>query len=163
MKRIVRLTENDLARIVRRVINEQSNVKVVDAGRGELKYLVVTSTPTIKPVAKKAGFPFMIPFEVSLNGFVINYQGQKRYDVTKLYGACGTTKTDKNDTSYDSMNPSTLYDTVSSITQGGVYFRFGEGTINNLTRNFCSSVKAPADANIQAGGSYIQQVKELLK
>ena len=163
MKRIVRLTENDLARIVTRVINEQSNTPIVDAGRGELKYLVVMSNPTIAAKQKRPGYPMMIPFEVSFNGMVIDYNGNKKYEVSKMYGACGTTKTDKNDTSYDSMNPSTLYDGVSSITDGGVWFRFGYGKINDLTRQFCSSQGAPADANIKAGNSYKFEVQKLLK
>ena len=163
MKRIVRLTENDLARIVKRVINEQSNTPIVDAGRGELKYLVVMSNPTIAAKQKRPGYPMLIPFEVSFNGMVIDYRGEKKYGVSKMYGACGTTKADKNDSSYDEMNPSTLYDGVSSITDGGPYFRFGYGKINDLTRQFCSSQGAPAGASIKAGDSYKFEVQKLLK
>jgi hypothetical protein len=163
MKRIVRLTESDLARIVKRVINEQSKTPIVDAGRGELKYLVVMSNPTIKAVSKRPGYPMMIPFEVSFNGMVIDYRGEKKYEVSKMYGACGTTKADKNDTDFTEMNPSTLFDGTSSITDGGPYFRFGYGTINNLTRQFCSSQGAPAGGNIKAGDSYKFEVQKLLK
>jgi hypothetical protein len=159
MKRIVRLTESDLARIVKRVINEQSKTPIVDAGRGEGKYLVVMSNPTIKAMPKKPQYPNVVFFRVDFNGMVMDSSGQNKGSRSTMYGGCGTWQSGN---STNETNPSTLYDYPSSVIEGGLYFRFGYGKINTMTREFCSSQGKTASSTIQAGESYKFEAQNIL-
>ena len=63
MKKIIRLTESDLARIVRRVINEEniSDDKFVSCGKIGVKHMGMCEKKTKRPVEKCTKFGIKSP------------------------------------------------------------------------------------------------------
>jgi hypothetical protein len=126
MKRIVRLTESDLTRIVRRVIMEVEDKTIVDAGYSDDLggYAVAYGTPVASAGDSKG-------VKVSFTGVRFSFNGKKTYGGTvTLYGKCG-----------ENVNPSAMSPvSVADLYAGGSYYRFGQGgAVDKAARNFCKS------------------------
>jgi len=95
MKRIIRLTESDLARIVKRVMNEQSLKKALDAGFHDTTKIVsyVLKQPTIgKMVGGKQGGDISV-WEVNFPS-VMRWNGEnfESLKTDTAYLICGESK-----------------------------------------------------------------------
>jgi len=153
MKRIVRLTESDLARIVKRVISEQKTPPVVDAGysRDMQGYAILFSQPT---VAGGSGHKGTVTAQVKFNGVRINSNGSP---VTKgnitLFAACGP-----------NANPANLSPRSSAdIFEGGSTYVFGKGgVVDKAVRSFCQSNGQPSSPTSGIAGNHIEGAKEAL-
>jgi len=84
MKRIVRLTESDLARIVRRVINEAYTYEVRKSYGGNEYKLLFTGEPTIT----KGGRGVVISGDITLWQKIVGGTPTQT-KIPKLYGECG--------------------------------------------------------------------------
>ena len=165
MKRIVRLTESDLARIVKRVISEQTTPPMVDAGLNSdsQNYAILLSQPTVTPGSGyKASTKTFVTAQVKFNGMIIKSTDgeviQKGNIV--LYAGCGESKT-------TSPNPAALASSASSnVFEGGSLYVFGKGgAVDKAVRAFCASKGEPsselAGGNINPKG-YINMATKLM-
>ena len=141
MGRIVRLTESDLARIVRRVINEQITTPIIDgAYSSDLRqYAVVFTNPTVV-AGKDIPSGGIKTATVSFNG--MRFGGDDGKMVAKgtisLYGICGQRANPAN------LSPAGSY----ALWEGGSAYQFSKGGVIDLAvRKFCAAVKQPSSPN----------------
>ena len=130
MKRIVRLTESDLARIVKRVINEGSEKAVLDAGwnRDSTKMAVAFGTPTASDGGVSSGIQGV---KVVFDGLIYNASNKVTYEgKMAFYGRC-----DKNG------NPGAMSGVdLNDVLSGGSYYLFGyNGKVDTVARNWCKT------------------------
>lgn len=153
MKKIVRLTESDLVKIVKRVIEEQTTPAVVDAGysRDMQDYAVVLSQPTI---SGGSGYKGKITAQVKFNGVRIKDNGST---VTKgnivLYAGCGP-----------EANPANLSPRSSAdLFEGGSTYVFGRGgVVDKMVRDFCKSKGQPSSPDSGLSVNHIADAKRAL-
>ena len=146
MGRIVRLTESDLARIVRRVINEQVTTPIIDGGIGRdlREYVAVYSQPT---VTGGSGYKGVITAQVKFSGMRFGFDGKL---VAKgnivLYAGCGKPLDGR------MMNPANLSPRSSSdVFEGGSTYVFSKGgVVDKAVRAFCAKSGQPSSQT--AGG-----------
>jgi hypothetical protein len=143
MSRIVRLTESDLARIVRRVINEQITTPIIDGGYSDdlRQYAAVFSQPTVvagKDLPSSTGKPKKTA-TISFNGVRFGGDGKMvAKGSISLYGICGM-----------EANPAFLSPQSSySLFEGGSAYQFSKGGIvDRSVRKFCAQVGQPSSPN----------------
>jgi hypothetical protein len=140
MGRIVRLTESDLARIVRRVINEQITAPIIDGGYSDdlRQYAVVFTDPTVV-AGKDIPSGGIKTATVSFNGVRFGTDNKIVAKGTiSLYGICG-----------QRHNPGFLSPAGSyALWEGGSAYKFSKGgVIDRAVRKFCAAVKQPSSPN----------------
>jgi hypothetical protein len=146
MKKIIRLTESDLTRIVRRVIEEQKTQPIVDAGysRDMQGYVVAFSQPTVMAGTGHRG---IVTAQVKFNGLRFSNNGDV---VVKggivLYAGCGKV-VDGIEANPANLSPRSSAD----IFEGGSTYVFSKGgVVDKAVRAFCESKGQPNSQN--AGG-----------
>ena len=149
MKRIIRLTESDLTRIVRRVINEQSKKSVLDAGYSDdmYQFAVVYGTPTASAGDSKG-------VKITFNGLRFKSTDRKvqQEGTITLYGSC------KNNSNPGFLSPRS----VNDIETGGSGFVFDKGGIvDSAARNFCTKLTGVAPAGGK-DADYMSWAKETM-
>jgi hypothetical protein len=133
MKRIIRLTESDLTRIVRRVISEQKKTPMIDGATsdtGDL-FTVVLSNPVASAGAGYKGTPSV---QVKFQGMKIKSDGSV---VNKgnmvLYGICGRV----GDTVHNPGAMSTR--STEDVITGNIFKFSAGGPVDAAARQFCQS------------------------
>ena len=127
MKRIVRLTESDLTRIVRRVISEQSKKPVLDAGYSSdmYQFAVAYGNPVVTKGDSNGA-------KVSFNGMVFKSTTSKiqQEGTIVLYASC------KKNSNPGFLSPRS----VDDVQTGGSGYVFDQGgLIDSAARNFCKN------------------------
>jgi hypothetical protein len=152
MKRIIRLTESDLTRIVRRVISEQEKKPMIDGASAEVggNVLIVLSEPTTIAGSGYKGTPSV---QVKFEGIEAKRDGTiVRKGNLVGYAICG--KVANSDGGGGSMNyaPSNLSLRGSAdVAEGGNLYGFkNNGPVGIAARNFCASKGAK---NVGPGSS----------
>ncbi len=144
MKRIIRLTESDLARIVRRVINEAETAgpqkpPMIDGGvrasGGDV--LIALSEPV---AVAGSGFRGVPTVQVKFKGLELNRNGERiRSGNIVAYGICGTINYGGSDGAMN-YNPASLGLDGSSEVAAGNNFNFNNNSpVGAAARNFCAS------------------------
>jgi len=153
MKKIIRLTESDLTRIVKRVIEEQKTQPIVDAGKSRtstLGWAILFSQPT---VTGGSGYKGEATAQVKFNGIRFNDTGNiLRKGPIVLYASCGSKDASKNPGGGTTQNPANLSPVSSAdIYAGGSTYVFSKGgVVDKAVRAFCASKGQPNSQN--AGG-----------
>jgi hypothetical protein len=143
MKRIIRLTESDLTRIVRRVIAEAETsgpgkTPMVDGGKQEVggNVLIVLSQPVVTGGAGYKGTPSV---QIKFNGIVAKMDGTVvRKGNLVGYGICGNVANQGGSIDFAPSNLSLVG--TNDVAEGGNLFSFkNNGVIGSAARNYCSS------------------------
>ena len=139
MKRIIRLTESDLTRIVKRVISEQSKTPMVDGGLRQNGggALIALSQPTVTAGSGYRGTPSV---QVKFNGVQLNSDGTVvRKGNIVGYAICGKVN-DQSGGGAMVYNPAGLSLEGTSDVPAGNLFYFNDGSpISAAAKNFCIS------------------------
>lgn len=140
MKRIIRLTESDLARIVKRVINEQQKTPMVDGASAEVggSVLIVLSEPTVIAGAGYKGTPSV---QVKFNGIEAKSDGSiiRKGNIVG-YGICGKVADSAGGGSTDYAPSNLSLRGTADVAEGGNTYGFkNNGPVGTAARNFCLS------------------------
>ena len=147
MKKIIRLTESDLTRIVKRVIEEQKTQPIVDAGKSRtstLGWAILFSQPA---VTGGSGYKGEATAQVKFNGIRFNDSGDiLRKGPMVLYASCGSKDASKNPGGGTTQNPANLSPRSSAdIYEGGSMYTFSKGgVVDKAVRAYCASVGQPS-------------------
>jgi hypothetical protein len=158
MKKIIRLTESDLTRIVKRVIEEQKTQPIVDAGysRDMQGYAIALSQPTVAPGSGHRG---VATAQVKFNGMRIKNNGEV---VVKggivLYAGCGK------EIDGVSQNPANLSPRSSAdLFEGGSTYVFSKGgAIDKAVRAYCDSKGQPSSPSAGSPMNVVAGAKEAM-
>jgi hypothetical protein len=162
MKRIIRLTESDLTRIVRRVIAEQKNPPLVDGGvidNGTGSYVAVESQPSVSPGSGYKGLPSA---QVKFNGLVFDKNGSiSREGGITLFAICGSLSQGDGSTAFNPGSLSTK--STADVAEGGATYLFKKGgVIDTAVREYCKSKGKPSDPNTGNAGDKMGFVQSQL-
>jgi hypothetical protein len=152
MKRIIRLTESDLTRIVRRVISEQEKKPMIDGASAEVggNVLIVLSDPTVTAGSGYRGTPSV---QVKFDGIVAKSDGTiVRKGNLVGYAICGNVANSGGGGGSMNYAPSNLSLVgTADVAEGGNLYGFkNNGPVGSVARNFCASKGAK---NVGPGAS----------